>query len=141
VHRIATLKDVSALIALEHRCFDVERLSVSNFRYLLTRAKSQTLIDEVDAQMRGYVTVLWRRHLNMGRIYSIAVDTPFRGQHVGPGLLNAVEVLARQSHYNRMRAEIREDNIASQRMFARLGYNEDHHDALRVEKILLPEAN
>jgi len=145
MHRIATFEDLSSLIDLERRCFDVERLSERNFRYLLTRAKSQTLIDEVGGQMRGYVTILWRQHLQLARIYSIAVDAPFRGQKVGLALIEAAEKFALKFKCVRMRAEIRQDNIASQRMFARLGYikfgewrnyYEDHQDAVRVEKLL-----
>ena len=144
--RQATIDDLQALVALEQRCFETDRISVRQFRYLLTRAHAVTLADEREAGIVGDVVVLFRRGTSLARLYSIAVDATARGRGVGGALLDAAENAAREHGAAYMRAEIRTDNSASLALFASHGYRrfgihedyyQDHADAVRLEKRLV----
>ncbi len=145
--RPASLDDLDALVAIEQRSFDSDRLSRRSFRHMLTRGRAMTLVDELAGVLRGYVLVLFHTGTSLARLYSIAVAPGLRGQGVGEGLVRAAEaeVLARECVV--MRLEIRLDNASSQALFRRLGYRqfgtyadyyEDHMGALRFEKPLAP---
>ena len=143
--RVADLADIATLIEIEELSFDSNRLSRRSFRHLLTEANSVTLLDEVNGQARGYITLLFRADVSLARVYSIATAPHCLGQGVGAGLLKAAEELALAENCVAMRLEIRKDNLASQRLFLRHGYAvfgeyaayyEDGMDALRFEKSL-----
>lgn len=143
--RPATLADLGALIAIEQRCFRLDRFSRRNFRHLLTRARAKTLVCEIDGRMAGYVMLLFRRGTPLARIYSIARDPDFRGHGVGDVLLDAAEQCALENGGLLMRLEVRKDNQASIAMFTKrgyrpfgeyVGYYEDQQDALRFQKYL-----
>ncbi|HNI64115.1 MAG TPA: ribosomal-protein-alanine acetyltransferase, partial [Pseudomonadales bacterium] len=57
--RPARLSDLTALLAIENRCFQTDRLSRRNFRYLLTQAKAATLLLAADGAVQGYVMLLF----------------------------------------------------------------------------------
>jgi ribosomal protein S18 acetylase RimI-like enzyme len=145
--RKATLNDLEALVALENRSFTTDRLSRRSFRHLLTKANGVTLIDELEGRLAGYATVLFNLGTSLARLYSIAVDSEFRGQGVGQRLVMASEQAARDGDSVVLRLEVRSDNTASLALFRRMDYREfghyddyyeDHMDALRFEKELVP---
>ncbi len=145
--RLATLDDVDRLLELEQRCFDSDRISRRQFRYMITKANATLLIDEAGGALLGYVLVLFSRGTSMARLYSIAVDPDTRGQGIGGALAQAAESSAWEHHRAYMRLEIRKDNTASLTLFERQGYRrfgelhdyyEDHMDAWRLEKTLAP---
>ena len=148
--RPATLDDLDALEALEKRAFETDRLSRRNFRYLLTEANAATLIDEKNGVVRGYAMILFNTGTSLARLYSYAVDEPFRGQTIGLTLVKACEALALERDCVTLRLEVRPDNVASRNLFEKSGYRyleqvpdyyEDHADALRFEKGLAPHLN
>jgi ribosomal protein S18 acetylase RimI-like enzyme len=145
--RKATLNDLEALVALENRSFTTDRLSRRSFRHLLTKANGVTLIDELEGRLAGYATVLFNMGTSLARLYSIAVDAEFRGQGVGKRLVEACEQAALDGDSVVLRLEVRSDNTASLALFRRMDYREfghyddyyeDHMDALRFEKELVP---
>jgi ribosomal protein S18 acetylase RimI-like enzyme len=145
--RLATLDDIPALLAIETRCFSTDRLSRRSFRHLLTRGKATTLVDENAGQICGYVLLLFSRGTSMARLYSIAVHPDFGRRGLGDRLLEAAEAVALERDCVSMRLEVRRDNPASLNLFRRHGYRqfkevldyyEDHMDALRFEKRLVP---
>jgi ribosomal protein S18 acetylase RimI-like enzyme len=145
--RKATLADLDALVALENRSFDTDRLSRRSFRHLLTKAKAVTLIEEEEGAIAGYVAVLFNAGTSLARLYSIAVDERFRGIGIGKRLVEAAEQAALDGECVYMRLEVRRDNPASLALFHRMGYREfgtykdyyeDHMEALRFEKELVP---
>lgn len=150
--RPATLQDIDALVDIEHRCFDTDRLSRRNFRYMLTKANASVLVDEHAAtshslRLRGYVLVLFHAGTSLARLYSIAVDAEHRGQGLGEALVSAAEQAALDHDCVEMRLEVRRDNAASIKLYQRLNYRqfghyldyyEDHMEALRFEKRLVP---
>lgn len=145
--RTAKLDDLDALVGIENRCFDTDRISRRNFRYLLTKANAATLVDEEAGAVRGYAMLLFNTGTSLARMYSYAVDPPFRGQGLGQGLVQASEALALEHDCVSLRLEVRPDNVASIGLFEKNGYRylemvpdyyEDHADALRFEKMLVP---
>ena len=143
--RVATPDDIAALLEIEERSFDSDRLSRRSFRHLLTEGNSVTLIDQDGANVRGYITVLFRADVSLARVYSIATAPDYLALGVAGGLLDAAEQLALAHNCMAVRLEIRKDNTPSQRLFLRRGYAlygthdgyyEDGMDALRFEKSL-----
>ncbi|BBA35912.1 N-acetyltransferase GCN5 [Methylocaldum marinum] len=148
--RAATLDDLDALVRIEDRCFDTDRISRRNFRYLLTKANAATLVDEQFGVIRGYSMVLFHSGTSLARLYSYAVDPPYRGQGVGRALVKASEDLALDRECVTLRLEVRRDNRASIKLFEGQGYRylesvpdyyQDHASALRFEKNLAPHLN
>lgn len=145
--RDARLADLNGLVALEERCFVLDRFSRRQFRYLITRAQGRLLVDERAGKLIGYVLVLFRRGTSLARLYSIAVDPRARGKGAGRGLLEAAEKSAVDANCAYLRLEVRPDNEESIRLyrsagFRKLGevsdYYEDGMEALRYEKALAP---
>ncbi len=145
--RPAILSDLGALLRLENVCFDSDRISRRQFRYLLTRGRASTLVAERDGDLLGYVLVLFSRATSVARLYSIAVTAQARGQGLGQTLVKAAEDAAWEQERAYLRLEIRRDNLASQTLFEQAGYRrfgvlsdyyEDHMEALRYEKTLSP---
>ncbi|WP_018232565.1 GNAT family N-acetyltransferase/peptidase C39 family protein [Thioalkalivibrio thiocyanodenitrificans] len=145
--RPAQVSDIPALVALEERCFEIDRLSRRQFRYMLTKANAHVLVSDRAGALNGYVLLLFSRGTSMARLYSIAVERDTRGQGIGQALVEAAEEAARDRDCAYLRLEIRKDNTASIALFSRLGYKpfgeygdyyEDHMDAWRYEKSLAP---
>ncbi|MBK7541043.1 MAG: GNAT family N-acetyltransferase/peptidase C39 family protein [Candidatus Competibacteraceae bacterium] len=145
--RHATLDDIPALLAIEQQCFRTDRLSRRSFRHLLTHGNAAILLDDQERQIRGYVLLLFSRGTSMARLYSIAVHPDHGRRGIGDRLLEAAEAAALERDCVSMRLEVRRDNPASLALFRRHGYRqfeetpdyyEDHMDALRFEKRLVP---
>lgn len=149
--RPATLEDLDALVNIEQTCFDTDRLSRRNFRYMLTKANAAILVaEETEANHKsllGYVLILFHAGTSLARLYSIAVIPASRGRGLGEALMQAAEQAALGHDCVEMRLEVRRDNTASIRLYQRLGYRqfghymdyyEDHMEALRFEKGLVP---
>ena len=145
--RTATLDDVAQLLRLENACFETDRLSRRQFRYMLTRANAVVLVDAGEETLRGYVLILFSRGTSMARLYSIAVDPNARGGGVARSLVLAAEAESRERDCAYLRLEVRKDNTASLGLFHAMGYRkfderedyyEDHMDAWRFEKSLAP---
>ncbi len=143
--RRATVADLDALVALEQACFDTDRISRRQFRYMLSRARAETLVAEGHNRVQGYVMLLFNRATAAARLYSIAVDPHARGHGVGGALVAAAERAAYEAERAYVRLEIRRDNSLSRALFERLGYHqfgvlsdyyEDHMEALRYEKTI-----
>ncbi|HYW02532.1 MAG TPA: peptidase C39 family protein [Gammaproteobacteria bacterium] len=146
--RHARPSDLDALLELEIRCFETDRLSRRSFRHMLTRAKAVTLVAERDGTLLGYALVLFHAGTCMARLYSVAVDPRHRGEGTGRMLLEAAEEAARTHGVIAMRLEIRRDNPRALALYRAGGYRqfdvhadyyEDHQDALRLEKTLVGE--
>jgi len=146
--RRATLDDLEDLVRIENRCFDTDRLSRRNFRYLLTKGNAETVVDVENGVMRGYSMLLFNTGTSLARLYSLAVDPDFQRKGVASALVHASEEEATRNDCVTLRLEIRKDNVASIGLFKRHGYREfglytdyyeDHMDAVRFEKSLTQE--
>ena len=72
--RPAELDDLEALVDLEQRCFDTDRISRRSFRHLLTRGHTVCLVAESRRHLAGYGLLLLSRGTSAARLYSLAVD-------------------------------------------------------------------
>lgn len=145
--RNASIADLDALVDLENRCFELDRLSRRNFRYMLTKANAATLVEARNGKLLGYILVLFHAGTSLARMYSIAVDSEARGQGLGRILVEAAENSALERGCVYMRLEVRPDNIGAIELYRAMRYRqfgtfddyyEDHADALRFEKLLVP---
>ena len=141
--RLATAEDIAALVALENRCFDHDRLSRRNFHWMITRANARLTLAEEDGRLLGYALVLFHQGTSLARLYSIASDPQARGRGLGQRLLEAAEQAALENDCAFLRLEVRPDNGAAIALYERNGYlpfarlsdyYEDHTEALRYEK-------
>ena len=112
--RAAALTDLDALVEIENRCFDTDRLSRRSFRHLLTRGRAATLVAVRAGAILGYVLVLFSRGTSLARIYSLAVDPDSRGQGLGRELVSAAEDAAQDQECSEMRLEVRKAPAAGE---------------------------
>jgi len=145
--REARPTDLDALIDVENRSFEGDRLSRRNLGRLLKRGNSTVLVDEEGGRIRGYSLVLFRSGTSLCRLYSLAVDPDFRGLGVGAKLLEAAEADALENECVIMRLEVRADNLGAISLYKKRGYRQfgsvpdyyhDHSEALRFERNLVP---
>ncbi|MBK8175675.1 MAG: GNAT family N-acetyltransferase/peptidase C39 family protein [Rhodospirillales bacterium] len=144
--RSATADDLPALIDIENRAFVSDRISRRAFRYLLSKANAETLVEQTDAgAVRGYAIILFNRGTSLARLYSIAVDPACHRQGVGAALLIEAERVARDHAAAYMRLEVRADSTVNQAFYRAHGfrvfgmqphYYEDDVTAVRMEKSL-----
>lgn len=146
--REAQSADLSALVALEQRCFETDRISPRQFRYLLTKGNASILVAERGGELLGDVVLLFSRATSVARLYSIAVRSEARGEGLGRSLMKAAEAEAWAHHRAYLRLEVRKDNGQAVRLYESLGYRrlgetpdyyDDHMDAWRLEKSLAPD--
>jgi ribosomal protein S18 acetylase RimI-like enzyme len=144
--RFAEMKDINQLIRIEQNSFTTDKLSQSNFRHLLTKAHAKTLVADVDDTIQGYATLLFSKATPIARLYSFAVDKPFRRRGVATKLFQAMERYALEYDCISLRLETRRDNLPMQRLVQQNGYKqfgiitayyEDNMDAFRYEKSLI----
>ncbi len=147
--RHARPTDLDALVALEDRAFDGDRLSRRSFKRFLDRKRtSDLLILEQDGVLLGYALVVYRSGTALARLYSIAVDPACKGRGLGARLLGEAECAAFGRDCAVMRLESRPDNTAAIGLYRGRGYRqfdvledyyEDHASALRFQKWLVTE--
>ncbi|HSC46665.1 MAG TPA: GNAT family N-acetyltransferase [Gammaproteobacteria bacterium] len=147
--RPAELADLDALVALEERCFEADRLDRGSLRHALASLTMLGLVDEDRDQVRGYVLLRFRRQSTQVRILSLAVDPDARRQGVARALLKEVETAAQEQGVTELILELREDNAVALALYRSLGFDQtgtllayyhDKSDALRLSKPLSPAA-
>ncbi len=145
--REATARDLDALIDMENRSFGGDKISRRSMARLITRANATALVDVEEGRERGYALILYRKDTSMARLYSIVVHPDFRGLGLGLKLLEAAEKDALENDCVTMRLEVRKDNPAAMGLYREHGYRlfeavpdyyQDHAEALRFEKSLVP---
>lgn len=142
--RIATLKDLDALVRLE-AIFPGDRMSRQSFRHLLKRDSASILVYEENGEIVANSVVLYRCGSANGRIYSLVVHPHAQGRGVARALLKKVESVALNKGCVRLRLEVRTDNHAALALYAKLGYSpfgqidgyyQDHTPAQRLCKVI-----
>lgn len=147
--RDATKADVAALNALEERCFDTDRLSRRSFQRMAGNSDTAHLLlaEDRSGHLLGYSLILFHRGTSLARLYSIAVEPQARGRGVAEQLLARGEAEAAGRDRVFMRLEVNTGNRGAIRLYEKLGYHpfgvyhdyyEDHADALRMQKRVLP---
>nr|WP_073525109.1 N-acetyltransferase [Pseudomonas fluorescens] len=145
--RVATVDDMSDLVALEQQCFSSDRLSPRSVRWMIRRANGQLWVAQQHGQLLGYALVLFRRGTRFARLYSLAIAEHARGIGLGNQLLGHIETCALEQGCAYLRLEVRTDNPGALALYDRNGYRrfavvedyyQDHTAALRLEKTLPP---
>lgn len=145
--RKANVNDIDELVEIENGSFELDRFSRRTFRYLLTKANAEILVDDDDSVVRGYAIILFTTGTSLGRLYSFAVHPRWRGRGVGKALLAAAEAEALARDCVSLRVEVRKDNSGAVELYRNMGYRkfdevddyyEDGMSALRFEKSLAP---
>lgn len=148
VLRDACGTDLDALVTLETASFESDRLSRRSFRYHLQHESSLVLVGVAAGEIVAYALVFMRVGTSLARLYSIAVDQRCGGRGIGRQLVESVEARAAEQGRMFMRLEVRPDNISAIKLYEGLGYRrfgiyrdyyDDHADALRFEKRILPK--
>ncbi len=146
--RYAGLDDLDALEEIENRCFETDRISRRQFRYLLTKGNATIIVAESAGVLVGDVVILFSHATSVARLYSLAVLAEMRGKGLGRCLIKASEGVAWEHHRAYLRLEVRKDNQAAVGLYESMGYRrlgeilhyyEDDMDALRFEKSLSPD--
>ncbi len=144
--RHGRLEDIDQLVDIEKSCFEQDRISRRSFRHLLTKGRSTVLVAEEAGNLTGYVLILFNRGTSLARLYSIAIAQSHRHSGIARKLVIAGESDAVEHNCITMRLEVRDDNLASIRLFESMGYRqfgrylkyyEDDADAVRLEKRLI----
>ncbi len=140
--RCATVRDIHAIAGIETSSFLFDRYSMRQLRYLLTQAKSLTLVAEQATEVIAFAMLLLPAGARPARLYSIAVHPGWRGQGIGSSLLRRCLRQCRKRGYTRLRLEVRRDDIAVVRLYEMLGFRSidllkghyaDGDDALRMQ--------
>jgi len=147
--RPARRQDLDALVAIENAAFTIDRFTRRTFRYLLTQAHAETRVHEDDTgRVLGYVIVLLHTGTSLARLYSLAVHPDARGRGLGRALIEAAEQVALAHGCISLRLEVRPDNPHAIALYQVMGYRqfdtrkdyyEDHMEALRFDKRLVPQ--
>ena len=142
----AMLKDVKALVAIENRCFEIDRMSSRSIRHMIQKANCDFIVARQAENIVGYILVLYHRGTHLARLYSFAVLPEMQGHGIGEKLLVKGETCATSRDCIYMRLEVHPNNSGAIRMYEKFGYHpfgrikdyyEDHADALRYQKRIL----
>jgi ribosomal protein S18 acetylase RimI-like enzyme/predicted double-glycine peptidase len=143
--------DLDALCDIENRSFAIDRLNRRAFKRFVGSETARLIVAENanDAGIAGYVLVIFRRNVALARLYSMAVSPDLRGRGIGRSLIVQAEEISLDFGAPILRLEVSQKNPDAIRLFAANGYREfdlypdyypDHSNALRMEKVLVPNA-
>src|SRR5258708_24990864 len=125
----ARLSDAGGMFNLEQH-FSSERMSLRSVRSFLRSGSARVWVaapsheSEVPNSVLAALILLTRRGGKVARIYSIAVAPAARGQGLGSKLVERAEAAARAAGFREISLEVREENAAARRLYARSGYTE-----------------
>jgi ribosomal-protein-alanine N-acetyltransferase len=110
------------LLALEAACFTTDRTSRRNLRNLLRSPSAYCAGAYQRGELVGSMVVLFRSNSRSARVHSLAVSAPARGLGIGRQMMARAEREARMRSCDRMRLEVRMDNMPALRFYESLGY-------------------
>jgi ribosomal protein S18 acetylase RimI-like enzyme len=122
--RPARRSDLPAIAALEQGCFTTYNLNKRQLQYLQQRQSAVFLVAEHDGRIVAEGIALVRHHKQSisGRVYSLAVDPAFRGQHIGEKLMREMIEQLRHRAVRRIYLEVEATNAGAIHLYDRLGF-------------------
>jgi len=120
--RMATKKDLKALVHLEQIAFQKDRFSPRRIKYLLTKARSTMLVLEEHREIIGAAYLLWRKSTRSGRIYNIVVTPKLQGKGYGAKLLRKCEQECFRHRCRFISLEVRVDNKSAIEFYKEHGF-------------------
>lgn len=145
VLRFARPEDIHSIQKLENSVFLGDRLSRRSLGYFIKSPASSMFVVDYKQVLIGYALLSFRKGSSLARLYSIAIEPTAAGKGIGRWLLHQCEDHARKRHAQKMRLEVRADNLGAIQLYRNSGYQffasvddyyEDGMMALRFEKIL-----
>jgi len=145
--RPAALGDVDALTELEELVFGemVHRISRRQWRYLVSRAGSRTILAEEAGRLLGALVLTCRAGGQVVRIYSLAVHPDARRRGIAKRFLDETESFARRERFAAIHLEVSPSNRPAIALYRAAGFRElstlrDYYglgeDGLRMERRL-----
>lgn len=143
--RAARPGDLDAIDAIEAASFTVDRFSRRTLARLLKSATAAAAVAETKSGVAGYVLLLFRKGAKRARLYSLATAPDARGLGAGRALVDAAVSMALDRGCGGVRLEVRESNLAAQKLYRSAGFNliarkpnyyEDGEAAFQMEKRL-----
>jgi len=123
--RTATLDDFERIVELERLCFPREHAySRRQLRYLLMKANSMVLVETMNAVVRGFLIILYRRGTSVAGIETINVDPMYRKQGIGLRLLSAAEEHLRKKAIRKIRLEVAITNTSAITLYEHAGFQQ-----------------
>ncbi|MBN2162988.1 MAG: GNAT family N-acetyltransferase [Pontiellaceae bacterium] len=122
VCRRVGLNRIDDLLALEDACFPTDRAKRRNLRRLLLSPSAYCVAAYLRGDVVGSMVVLFRSNSGVARVYSLAVSHAARGLGIGRRMMAGAEREARRRGCDRMRLEVRMDNIPAIRLYESLGF-------------------
>jgi len=122
VCRRVGLNRTDDLLALEETCFPTDRINRRNLRRLLCSPSAYCVGAYHCGELVGSMVILFRRNSRSARVYSLAVSAAARGMGIGRRMMAKAEREAKLRGCDRMRLEVRMDNIAAIRLYENLGF-------------------
>ncbi|MCC9623103.1 peptidase C39 family protein [Thalassospira sp. MA62] len=147
--RLAEIGDIDALCDIEDHSFKDDRISKRAFKRFVGSDTARLCVAQNGDAIIGYALVIFRRNVALARLYSLAVRADMRGQGVGRALVRQAEEHSLDFGAPILRLEVSQNNQAAINLFADIGYREfalypdyypDHSDALRMERVLVPDS-
>lgn len=141
----AHINDIPGILEIEELCFDSDRFSKRQFRYLLTKANSAFWVVKSGNRTAAYIILLRHSGSQVLRIYSIAVHPDFRGRGIAGLLLEKAKSDAIENGSKYIGLEVRKDNTTAIKMYENAGfimhgikhnYYTDGSDAIKMVKTL-----
>ena len=137
----ALTDDIPQLVQLEKNCFLTDRLSATQFKYLI-KSNNEILVVKQRQRIIAYGIILFRKNSSIARLYSLAVHAKYRRHGIAQKLNDAISQHAQQRACTQIRLEVRKDNDAAIRFYKKNGYKifaeykkfyEDKTDAWRMQ--------
>ena len=122
VCRRVGMNRIDDLLALEEACFSCDRIARRNLRRLLVSRSAYCQGAYQEGELLGSMVVLFRSGAQVARIYSLAVSPAARGMGIGRRLMVRAEREARARGCDRLRLEVRLDNVPAIRLYESLGF-------------------
>ncbi|HRS67400.1 MAG TPA: ribosomal protein S18-alanine N-acetyltransferase [Paludibacteraceae bacterium] len=110
------------IVKLEEACFGADQFSKRQLAYLMTKAQGAFFVASNKVRVVGYVSLVCRANSSKLRIYSIAVEPAFQGQHVGQFLLNRALQFAHEKQLQQITLEVNVDNATAIGFYQKNGF-------------------
>jgi ribosomal protein S18 acetylase RimI-like enzyme len=108
---------------LENHCFGaLLAYSRRQLKYLLTNARSCSLVETSNQEIRGFIIILYRKRSTVAAIETLDVDPRYHGQGIGLRLLKAGEEEVIAAGMKSIRLEVSINNLPALRLYEKAGY-------------------
>jgi ribosomal-protein-alanine acetyltransferase len=122
--RCAEITDLPALSQIEARCFTHFKLKEQNLRRFLQNGTASILVAELNNQICGHLVMLYRKNSSLARLYSIAIDGPYRQLQLGTQLLKEAERHVRERGLRSIILEVSSDNQTAKKFYVKHGFDD-----------------